>query len=346
MRVLKLHVIASTAAIIVLLLTACTPSTPPPTEEPPAEAPAVEEPSVEEGPSATAPPPTDTAPPPTDTVAPPTDTPEATNTPSMPPDPIFLEVQTSDGILLPAVYYPPAVTPAPVVVLMHQVNMDGPYEWEFIAPWLQNRGLLSASKGWVDVPASYSPARQKQESPEWFRDPSWFPPVPDDLNVGVFYFTLRACQGSCAGFQGQYWVEDAASAIGAASAMPGIDPSLGIVAIGTSIGADGAVDGCALSSERTGIQCTGAMPVSPGSYLEMPFKETTETILEQGTKVLCFAAAGDSEAAPTCNAVEGDGYQKIIVEGISKHGIYLADPEVKPDLLESMVAFIRENTSQ
>lgn len=251
---------------------------------------------------------------------------------AIPVDVQVVEFTSTDGTVLQGAYYPPEIGPAPVVVLMHQYPLDHETEWFAIAPWLQNRGLAeSVLPG--DLP---------------WGNPLWFPAVPDDLDVGVFVFTFRGCQEGCqnAGLsraEGAIWAEDARAALLYAANLPGAD-SERIVAVGTSIGADGAVDGCWLA-EEDGLQCAGAMSWSPGSYLMMPYDETVGYLTESGVLVRCFAGEGDIQSAETCRSYSGDGYE-IEIDPSGNHGIALVDPDLEIATLNLLLDFLNQTVGQ
>ena len=147
-------------------------------------------------------------------------------------------------------YYPAAVNPAPVVVLMHWVGGDK-NDWIYVgmAAWLQNRGL--------EIPAA--PGAMP------FDTPYPFTPLPADLSFGVFLFDFRSFGESAPSSlpfsqSGPLWEADARAAYARARTLPGVDPDQ-VVGIGASIGADAVVDAC-------GEGCLGALSLGPGSYLE------------------------------------------------------------------------------
>lgn len=63
--------------------------------------------------------------------------------PSLSLDPQRIEFQTEDGATLVGYYYPAAVDPAPVVVLMHWAG-GNQTDWLYVGmvAWLQNRGAV------------------------------------------------------------------------------------------------------------------------------------------------------------------------------------------------------------
>ncbi|MBI4772197.1 MAG: hypothetical protein HY784_17700, partial [Chloroflexi bacterium] len=244
------------------------------------------EPPVQAAPTSTPAPPTDTPLPPTATPIPP------------PPEPQVINFTAEDGQALSGTYYPAAISPAPLFILIHWVASDE-HDWDAIAPWLQRR--QQASLGWRDVLVGQ---RQGLNMP-WL-DPSWFPPVPADLNVAVFTFSLRTCKTypeGCARWAPSDWLKDTQAAFQTAAGLPGVDPSR-IAAMGASIGADAAPDGCYLLNKSGGGTCLGAIALSPGSYFGMDFKQVVADMEKEfpATTIWCFAAKEDGESFPTCNS--------------------------------------------
>lgn len=234
----------------------------------------------------------------------------------LPSEPRKITILTEDGVELTAVYWPAAVNPAPIVVLFHQINQDM-MQWQAVGGWLQNRGMTDGMAGGGDP----------------WRDPSWFPPVPEDLHVGVIAATYRGCEGGCGDFDPAGWAEDSRSVVAYAASLP--ESTGQVFTMGTSIGADGAVNGCALSS---GV-CLGAMPLSPGSYLDRDFITDVTALTGADVPVRCHASTDDGDSAETCESFSGDLYEAVIYDG-SAHGIQLVAPEY--DLLERLVAFLAE----
>ncbi len=284
--------------ITVLIIAGCEPveSVPPAEEAPIEEAPATDLPAT------AAPEPAEE---PADTVV----------SETLPPDPQEILIPTADGVDLAATYWPAATSPAPVIVLMHQINMDGG-AWAAIGPWLQNRGLAEGLTG--DEP---------------FLDPSWFPQLPADFSVGVIAITFRGCEGGCSGFDPEGWEEDARAAVAYAASLP--ESTGEVFTMGTSIGADGAVNGCALTEGA----CVGAMPLSPGSFLAREFAADAALLTEAGVPVKCFTTEGDTPSAFTCGSFSGDLYEAVVYEG-DAHGIYMIMPEM--DVLTRLVGFLEE----
>ena len=259
--------------------------------------------------------------PPTATPAPPPDTPVPPPA-ALPPEPAPVEFEAADGQALQGLYYPAASDSAPLLVLVHWVGGDQ-HDWVEIAHWLQNRGL--GGKG--------------EKSAPWL-DPSWFPPVPADQSLAVFTFSLRGCDESgCDNWTPDLWLLDAQAAMQAASELEGIDPQR-IAAIGASIGADGAIDGCQWLNERQGqAQCAGALSLSPGNYFDVPYAGAVAALDAEKHPAWCLASEGDAESAPTCRSATGDAYRMIIYEG-NAHGMMLLKPGLDPDTLETVLDFL------
>lgn len=223
-------------------------------------------------------------------------------------------------------YYPAAVNPAPVIVLMHWTPGDQS-DWVEIAYWLQNRGLGGNSE-----PAF-----------PWL-DPSWFLPMPEGASHAVFTFTFRGCEGGCKSWTPDSWEADAFAALAAAATLEGVDPSR-ILAAGASIGADGAPDRCMWLNTNSGLdaKCVGAFSFSPGSYLVLPYPAVIAELGALNPPVLlyCLYAKGDKESASTCEAADGDVYQKFAWEG-EDHGMTLIRPGLEPLPLQLFLEFIQE----
>ena len=248
---------------------------------------------------------------------------ESPATQALPPEPQDVKFQAEDGQNLQGRYYPAATISAPLVVLMHWAPGDQ-NEWNAIAPWLQNRGHTGGSNGgnpWLDA--------------------SWFPPMLEGQSFGVFTFTFRNCEGGCKSFTRDAWLLDAQAAMRKASQLEGIDPNR-INAIGASIGADGAIDGCGWLNSQSPGSCLGALSLSPGDYLTVPYKDAVNTLGgEQPPKpAWCLYAEGDNESARACTAAAGNNYRAIKYAG-NNHGMMLIQPGVDPGALELILDFLK-----
>lgn len=308
--------------ILILVSTACQPAleTPVPTQVAPTN-------TVETPPQIVEP----TQPLPTNTTAPtqqPTATQPPTETPgipALPPEPQPVEFQAEDGQELKGTYFPASINPAPVVVLIHWIASDQS-DWLEIAFWLQNRGLGGDSPN-------------PRNSP-WL-DSSWFPPMLEGKSFAVFTFTLRGCEGGCRTVDEHGWLLDAKAGVKTALILDGIDPTK-LVAIGASIGADGAMDGCFLSNNEVENSCQGGLALSPGGYLTVDFAEAVRELGEEQPPkpAWCLAAEGDRDSHDTCSAASGEHYRYITYTG-NAHGMSLIHPDIEPDTLIMILDFLQ-----
>jgi dienelactone hydrolase len=231
--------------------------------------------------------------------------------PALPPDPQDISFQASDGQELQGRYYPGASASSPVIILMHWApgTME---DWNEIAFWLQNRGLGGSSSNLGSAP--------------WL-DPSWFPTFPAEKSYAVFTFNFR--DGSREGM-----LLDAQAAFNTVRGLEGVDVNK-IASFGASIGADGAPDGCAWHNENFEIGCLGALSLSPGSYLTVPYNEVVDKLgAEMPPKpVWCFYAADDSASAQACQSATGDHYRMVEWTDGRWHGMELVDPARDPNAL-------------
>ncbi|MBI9045681.1 MAG: hypothetical protein JEZ06_14420 [Anaerolineaceae bacterium] len=250
--------------------------------------------------------------------SPPTQKPDPTDEPALPalpPEPQEIEFTAEDGQVLVGRYYPAAVNPAPMVVLMHWAPGDI-NDWNEIAPWLQNRGMtgLSANAG----------------TEPWL-EPSWFPIISENVSYAAFTFTFRGCEGGCSAFKPDGWLLDAKAAMETARELEGVDPTQ-LVALGASIGADGAPDGCKLLNEEFENSCQGGFSLSPGHYLTLNYVGVVAALEAESLPkpVWCLAATGDVTSLEVCQAAAGDHYRSFIYEG-NYHGMELWAPDFDPN---------------
>jgi dienelactone hydrolase len=115
--------------------------------------------------------------------------------------------------------------------------------------------------------------------------------------------------------------------------LEGVDPTR-IVTVGASIGADGAVDAC-------GDGCLGAISLSPGGYLNIPYPEAVELLrTDQPPKpVLCLAAERDIDSFNACKSAQGGHYTSVLYPGAA-HGLSLINPESDPETLDLILNFL------
>ena len=251
-------------------------------------------------------------------------------TPTLAPNPREITFQAADGQDLKGLYYPAAVNPAPLVVLMHWVNGDKS-DWYEVAPWLQNRGF--------DNPYP-NPGNQS-----WW-DPTWFPTVPQDISYGVFIFSFRDClpadRGGCPKIDEDGWLLDAQAAAAKAVLLEGVDPTR-IAFIGSSIGADGAIDGCAWLVQNRPGACQGALSLSPGGYLTIPYEQAVQTLGGNLPPVAAWCLADEIEIGicTTAEKVENNAFKSFEIP-TGKHGNMLMRPELDPLPMELILDFLAQ----
>ncbi|MBN2149086.1 MAG: hypothetical protein JW726_17000 [Anaerolineales bacterium] len=238
---------------------------------------------------------------------------------TLPPEPQRVEFQAEDGTLLVGYYYPAAINPAPVVVLMHWAGGDQT-DWLYVGmvSWLQNRG--------AEIPAPPAPG--------YFDTPYPFSPLPEDLSFGVFTFDFRGYgeSGLHNGPQSDL-VMDARAAYFTAAALPGVDPAR-LVGIGASIGADGVVDGC-------NEACIGALSLGPGNWLEMSYSEAVTALDDLSKPVWCVAAEDDESGAQTCRSVAGDHYYtQVYPSGGHAMSLFRVENNLQPSIEAVILDFL------
>ena len=237
--------------------------------------------------------------------------PTPTTEPDFDPQPAAAQRMTftaEDGIELVGYYYPAAVPNAPVIVLMHWARGDQ-NDWpkNGMVDWLQNRGTAHGT----NIPAQQSVI---------------YPPMPENLSFAVFTFDFRGFNESSGEFDPAGGLMDAKAAYAFAKTLEGVDATR-IAGIGSSIGADGVVDGCDEG-------CIGALSLSPGGYLGVVYTEAVKVLDDAEKPVTCIAAEGDIPSAIACDATTGKYYEKILYVG-GEHGdqFYQNPPEGFGDML-------------
>jgi dienelactone hydrolase len=271
-------------------------------------------------PTVTEPPPSATEPPPPPTeMAAPSPSPEPT-LPVLPPEAQRIEFQAEDGTALVGYYYPAAVNPAPLVVLMHWAGGDQT-DWLYVGmvTWLQNRG--------AEIPA---PPREM-----FFDTPYPFPPLPDDLSFGVFTFDFRGYGESAPSSGSQSTlVMDARAAYTTAAALPGVDQGR-VAGIGASIGADGAADGCNQA-------CSAALSLGPGNYLDLSYPDAVKAIDDLGKPAWCVAAQDDAPAVQTCQSAAGEHYQtQIYPSGGHAMRLFRVENNLQPPIESILLDYLK-----
>jgi len=208
--------------------------------------------------------------------------------PPLPPDPQRVEFQAEDGTVLIGYYYPAAINPAPVIVLMHWGGGDQT-DWLYVGmvSWLQNRG----------APVPPPPASLQ------FDTPYQFSALPEDRSFAVFTFDFRGF-GESKGNQFENFVMDASAAYITAADLEGVDPAR-IVGIGGSVGANGAAGGC-------NENCIAALSFGPQDFGGFNYAETVTAMGLDNKPAWCVAAEDMEVDLETCNSASGDNYFKQI----------------------------------
>jgi hypothetical protein len=247
------------------------------------------------------------------------------------------QLTAADGVALVGTFYPPAGCGAPVVVLFHQFGSEKT-SWTQLALWLQNRtdetvfagGLLAAPAGQY----------------------AWFPQLPEDLSFAVFAIDFRGHGESVlaegnpepAGF-----LLDAQAALEFAKTLPNVDPNR-VITIGASIGADASVDACldlegsSISADQTPNGCIGALALSPGNFLGVPYVEAVTRLGSPpfDVSILCIAAEQDANAPDLCMADVPENHAGVVYVGRDEHGIGLLIEGMEPDIGQVIHDFLLE----
>lgn len=291
--------------LIFLALVACSPPSPAQVTAPPTDAPAPTDLPPTQAPATTVEPVEEEPPEP------------APGEPGLPPDPQAVSFSTADGLTLTGTFFPAATPGRPVVVLMHWARGDETdwfaegTGWPQLALILQNR--QAELSGFSPVLGRRLAAAQ--------------------ASYNVMTFNFRGYLGSEDGPGDRY--QDAQAAVAYARTLEGVDASR-VLTVGASIGADGAVDGCA------GGACIGAVSLSPGSYIGLDY---VQAVMAAGDiPIACVASQGDGPSPGLCaagmEAVGTNGkYQMQIYEG-NAHGMAMFPLDQEPDLLDYILNFL------
>jgi len=258
-------------------------------------------------------------------------TPEPTYTPSvtpiviLDPEPIQVNFTSEDGIELEGRYYPASENPAPIIVLVHWARGDME-EWEQIAFWLQNRGLL---------------VRTPDYNSSW-KSSDWFPEFFSEGPLSVFVFTLRECQDGCKSYLPGSWLMDIEAAMLEVVQLQGVDKN-NVLTAGASIGADGALYGCAWMNQIGFGSCKGSFSLSPASLLTLPYDELANQMIgsQPPVPVHCLFGLRDDASMETCTNI--DGLTAVDYGYIEDHGFELINQGRNPDPLNLLNDFINSS---
>lgn len=241
--------------------------------------------------------------------------PEPTSTPPTPPAaqavlpfaPQRIAFKSEDGTPLVGTYYPAGVNPAPLVVLMHSRGSSKQLwsDWGLVE-WLRNRGLPNPG------------ARA-----------GVYPSMPAGLSFGVFAFDYRGHgESGWINDDPQGWLLDALAAMQVGRNLPGVDPER-LITIGTSIGADGAIDACAAG-------CLGSLSLSPNNFMNVPYHAAVAALDFEQKPAWCLASVLDMGCPARAAGVH---YRAIIYPG-QRHGIRLLDPALRPNVGQTILDFL------
>lgn len=229
------------------------------------------------------------------------------------------QFQTEDGVTLVGYYYPAAVNPAPLIVLMHWAGGDQT-DWLYVGmvSWLQNR----------NTPIPPAP------DTKLFDTPYRFAPLPAEFSFAIFTFDFRGYGES----QGQpdqpKHILDARAAYQFAARLEGVDPQQ-VIGIGASIGADAAVDGCE--------NCIGALSLGPGNWLGVPYAQSVKVMDDVKKPAWCVATEEDPLDVETCNSAAGTLYQKqIYPRGGHAMRLFRAENNLNPEIGQYIWDYIRK----
>lgn len=222
----------------------------------------------------------------------------------LPASPQSITFEAEDGKTLQGTYYPAEEENASILVLMHWAR-GWQMDWAPYALWLQNREPLP------------------EGSP--------LPTLPKGTSFAVLTFDFRGFEGGTqpSSFDADGWLADARAAVEHARSLPGVHPKR-LATIGASIGGDGAADAC-------GQGCLGALSLSPGGFLNVPYSDAVDRL--SGKPTWCLAAEGDRRSAQSCRSAKSDTYQSIVYEG-SAHGMDLFQQELDPPVSEVILDFL------
>jgi len=255
-----------------------------------------------------------------------------------PPTPQRHELTASDGIALVGTFYPAANCSSPLVVLYHQFGSNKE-SWTDLALWLQNR---------IDETASSTGGRLAAPAFQY----AWFPPLPGDLSFAVFTVDFRdhgESEPVGGGLDTSGFLLDAQAAFDYAKNLPNVDPSR-VITLGASIGADASVDVCltldgtAIADDQSDEGCIGAMPLSPGSFLEVPYAAAAARLGEApfDVNIHCVAAEQDGNSPDLCLSEVPGRHLATVYAGRDEHGIALLAEGFDPDIGAVIHSFLLE----
>lgn len=221
--------------------------------------------------------------------------------------PVDVEFVTSDGVTLAGRYFPAAVNPAPLVVLMH---------W---APGSQ--------EDWVDFDPPLALILQNRAEGYTSRDVSY----------AVLTFNYRGyppSEGNQAFVNGFL---DAQAAVAFGKTLEGVDPDR-VMTVGASIGADGTLAGCN-QPQTPEPDCIAAIPLSPNDLWGWGNDVAGVGDIPIGG----VASDGDGVSSQVCSDGETSAvgtYETVVYTG-SAHGMEMFNiTDQEPVLLDYILGFL------
>lgn len=269
----------------------------------------------------------------TEVPAEPTPTPTEPPLAALPPEPQAVSFTNSTGTTLNGYYYPAAVNPAPLVVLMHWINGDMS-DWYEVAVWLQNRGQVNPFANPLD---------------EYWWDESWFPAIPVERSYGVFIFSFSESvpfphePAVSNEINTTAWLDDAQSAMLKALELEGVDPTQ-IVTIGSVHGADGAADGCLFLNQQQPGACKGTFSLSPGSFLLQDYPETVGLLGESvpPAAVWCLGMENEIVICDMASEKGNTAFKEFPYAGYMNTGNMLLVDGLDPLPMQLILDFLEE----
>lgn len=222
-------------------------------------------------------------------------------------------VAEDDTVLL-GEFFPSRVKNAPTVILMHQLGANR-------RAWV-NIGIVD----WLVNPLN-------PEDHISMRPMNWAP-LPESDSYSVFIFDFRGhgeSRGSAK--ERSEYLMDARAALAAVRTLKEVDPQQ-IALIGTSIGGDAAVDVCE--------DCSGALAISPGSFLGVGFAERAAALGQAGIPAWCVAGGKDGPSDQACLSASGLTFRSLIYPDEAAHGFDLFVDGLEPEITTVLKDFLDE----
>jgi len=113
--------------------------------------------------------------------------------------------------------------------------------------------------------------------------------------------------------------------------------------MGSSIGADGAADGCAWLNEQEPGYCQEALSLSPGDFLVVPYEEAVQKRGQSQPPVAAWCLVDENEVA-FCNKASEAGNTKFKAVEIpnGQHGNMMLRLGLTPDAMQTILGFLAQ----